>query len=69
MSKQKNSGLGKSIINKIKKKEFYSDPTAQFSQPTEQKEELEKAKKLRSILEQNSLEEFLAEAVLSSKNF
>lgn len=56
MKKQKNSGLGKSIINSLKKKEVHADPTAQFIQPSEERADLEKARKLKSILEQNSLE-------------
>mgnify|MGYP006898480975 CR=1 FL=1 len=56
MKKQKNSGLGKSIINSLKKKEVHADPTAQFIQPSDERADLEKARKLKSILEQNSLE-------------
>lgn len=50
MSKKQNSGLGKSIINKLKKKEIFADPTAQFAQPSDERADLDKAKKLRSIL-------------------
>lgn len=37
MSKKQNSGLGKSLINKLKKKEFHGDLTAQFTQPNDER--------------------------------
>lgn len=70
--KQKEAGLGKALKNKLEKKRFIpntGDRAPIFFQETEENEAEKKKVKMRSVLEQNSLTEFLHVAQMSQADF
>lgn len=67
----KKSGLGKALQNKLERKQraAIGDKAPIFYQETEQNDAEVKKQKMKSVLEQNSLNEFLQTAELSQQNF
>ena len=69
--KQKGSGLGKALINKLQRKRFVG--TGQkapiFYQETQENEADKKKQKMQSVLEQNSLTQYLQIAQMSQQDF
>lgn len=66
-----NSGLGKALTNKIEKKKYQSmgDRAPIFFQETQENEEEKKKAKMQSMVDQNSLTEFLQIAEISEQDF
>ena len=62
---------GKALINNLTKKNYKvpHDDMAIFFQKSQTNEEFEKAQKMKSIIERDSLTEFLVEAQMSNKDF
>ena len=69
--KHKEQGLGKALKNKLEKKHVKGsgDKAPMFYQESEQNESEIKKVKMQSVLEQNSLTEFLQAAQMSQKDF
>jgi predicted nucleic acid-binding protein len=69
--KQKQCGLGKALQNKLEKKRFIGsgDKAPIFYQETEENEAEIKKMKMKSVIEQNSLTEFLQVAQMSQQDF
>lgn len=72
MKKQKHQGaLGKALMNNLNKKNMYTphDDMAVFFQKSERNEEFERGQRMKSIIERDSLTEFLVEAQMANKDF
>lgn len=69
--KNKAAPLGKALMKSIQKKNFVvpHDEMAVFFQKSETNDEYEKAQRMKSIIERDSLTEFLVEAEMSNKGF